>query len=221
QPRFTGAVAWRGLAPVEACPELPHAACVWVGARRHAVTYRVRNGRLINFVGVVEQEDWREEGGDEPGSRRELMKAFEGWAEAVTRVIAGLDDVHRWALHDRDPLARWSEGRATLLGDACHAMPPFQAQGAAMAIEDAVVLTQCLARDEDRPEAALKAYEARRKPRTTKMLLSARANMGLFHRSTALSQAITYGPMKIAALLAPAFLNSRQDWIYGFDPTIG
>jgi salicylate hydroxylase len=150
-----------------------------------------------------------------------LAKAFENWFAPVTQVIAGAQSVHRWALFDRDPLAQWSSGRVTLLGDACHPMPPFQAQGAGMAIEDAVVLTQCIARQEDAPEAALKTYEARRKPRTTKILMSARANMAIFHRSTTFSQAATYGPMKLAAVLAPAFINSRQDWIYGFDPTLG
>jgi salicylate hydroxylase len=218
-PRFTGAVAWRVLAPIEAYPALPNAAVVWAGAGRHAVTYRIRRGRMINFVGVVEEDGWREEGWDEPGDKKKLLKAFEGWAEPVTKVIEAAESCHRWALFDRDPLPRWSEGRVTLLGDACHPMPPFQAQGAAMAIEDAVVLAQCLSAQPDAPEAALAAYEAKRKPRTTKVLASARSNMGVFHRSNALTQAATYGPMKVASMIAPAFVKSRQDWIYGFDAT--
>ncbi len=218
-PRFTGSVAWRLLAPISAYPDLPNAAVVWAGAGRHAVTYRVRRGELINFVGVTEQEDWREEGWDEKGDTADLAKAFAGWAPPVTRVIGAGRSCHRWALFDREPLARWSDGRVTLLGDACHAMPPFQAQGAAMAIEDAVVLARCLKQGE--PEAALAQYEALRKPRTTKVLASARANMRVFHRSTFLTQAATYGPMKLAALLMPGFVNSRQDWIYGFDATRG
>jgi salicylate hydroxylase len=97
-------------------------------------------------------------------------------------------------------------------------MPPFQAQGAAMAIEDAVVLAQCL-RQGAAPEAALAAYEEKRRPRTTKVLASARSNMGVFHRSNLFTQAATYGPMKAANLVLPAFVRSRQDWIYGFDAT--
>jgi salicylate hydroxylase len=217
-PRFTGAIAWRALAPISAFPNLPAAAVVWAGPGRHAVTYRIRRGELINFVGVVEEDGWREEGWDVPGDKRKLREAFDGGDEAVTRTIDGAHATHRWALFDRDPLPGWSQGMVTLLGDACHPLPPFQAQGAAMAIEDAVVLANCL-RAHHTPEAALAAYEAKRKPRTSKVLASARSNMNLFHRSNAFTQAATYGPMRIAGMLAPMFVNSRQDWIYGFDPT--
>jgi salicylate hydroxylase len=214
-PRFTGSVAWRALAPISAFPDLPAAAIVWAGAGRHAVTYRVRKDELINFVGVVEEGGWQKEGWDEKGDKADLARAFAGWGEAVTSVIGAARSCHRWALFDRDPLARWSDGRVTLLGDACHSMPPFQAQGAAMAIEDAVVLSRCLAGGE--LHEALRRYEALRKPRTTKVLASARANMGIFHRSNLVTQAATYGPMKIADLLMPGFVHSRQDWIYAYD----
>jgi salicylate hydroxylase len=218
-PRFTGAVAWRAIAPIEACPDLPDAAVVWTGPGRHAVTYRLRRGSLINFVGVVEEGHWRHEGWDEEGDKADLAKAFEGWAPAVTSVIGAARSCHRWALFDRDPLPRWSDGRATLLGDACHPMPPFLAQGAAMALEDAVVLARCLAAQSEQPEAALLAYETRRKARTAKILQGARSNMGVFHRSNLVTQIATYGPMHIADALLPAFVRSRQDWIYAYDAT--
>ncbi|MDP3738404.1 MAG: FAD-dependent monooxygenase [Hyphomonadaceae bacterium] len=216
-PRFTGAVAWRAIAPIEACPDLPNAAVVWAGAGKHAVTYRIRGGALINFVGVIEESDWQEEGWDKAGDKKELAAAFAGWAAPVTAVIGAARSCHRWALFDRDPLARWSEGRVTLLGDACHPMPPFQAQGAAMALEDAVVLARCLG-GTDKPEAALLAYESKRKKRTAKVLTSARSNMGVFHRSNFATQAATYGPMRVANTVLPAFVRSRQDWIYSYDP---
>jgi salicylate hydroxylase len=214
--RFTGAVAWRILAPAQACPDLPNSAIVWAGSRMHAVTYRIRKGALINFVGVIEEADWREESWDQQGDSAQLLKAFKGWDERVTRIIRGAESCHRWALFDRDPLPRWSDKRVTLLGDACHPMPPFQAQGAAMAIEDAVVLGKLLAA-EGVSDTALKRYEDQRKPRTTKVLASARSNMGVFHRSNPLTQAATYGPMRIADRFLPGFVHSRQDWIYGFD----
>ncbi len=217
--RFAGAVAWRAVAPVEAYPQLPTAACVWVGAGRHAVTYRVRRGALINFVGVVEEKGWAKEGWDEVGDKAVLAQAFAGWAAPVTSVIGAARAVHRWALYERDVLAAWSEGRVTLVGDACHAMTPFQAQGAAMALEDAVVLARCLEAQPNAPEAALKRYEALRKPRTSRVLASARSNMGVFHRSNFVTQAATYGPMRLADRLLPAFVRSRQDWIYDYDAT--
>jgi salicylate hydroxylase len=216
-PRFTGAVAWRATAPIEACPDLPDAATVWAGPGRHAVTYRLRRGSLINFVGVVEEDHWRQEGWDEPGDKAELARAFEGWAAPVTSIIGAARSCHRWALFDRNPLPRWSDGRATLLGDACHPIPPFLAQGAAMAIEDAVVLARCLSAQGEQPDAALLAYEEKRKARTAKVLAAARSNMGIFHRSNAVTQLATYVPMRIADKLMPAFVRSRLDWIYAYD----
>jgi salicylate hydroxylase len=216
-PRFTGAVAWRALAPVQAFPDLPVAAVVWVGAGRHAVTYRVRGGALINFVGVVEEKGWTKEGWDEEGSKADLAAAFQGWAPAVTAVIGAARSVHRWALYDRDAMAAWSVGRVTLLGDAAHAMPPFQAQGAAMALEDAVVLARVLTDGGENVEAALARYAALRMSRTAKVLASARGNMGMFHRSNAVTQAVTYAPMMFADKVAPGFVRSRQDWIYAYD----
>jgi salicylate hydroxylase len=219
RPRFTGSVAWRLTIPAAAAPDLAPVATVWVGARRHAVAYRVRRDELINFVGAVETDRWRSEGWDEVGDLSELARDFAGWADPIPAIIAAAHKCHLWALFDRNPLPRWSDGRVVLLGDACHPMPPFQAQGAAMAIEDAVVLARCLSLRGEEPEAALGHYERLRKPRTTKVLMSARSNMGVFHRSNVLTQAATYGPMKIASLVMPAFVNSRQDWIYGFDAT--
>jgi salicylate hydroxylase len=216
EPRYTGAVAWRLTVPADVAPDLPHAAIVWAGPGRHAVTYRIRRGELINFVGVIETEKWRGESWDQPGDPVELAADFGDWAPPIPDIIASASNCFVWALFDRDPLPRWSEDRVVLLGDACHPMPPFQAQGAAMAIEDAIVLAKCLQADGVSP-VSLTHYERIRKPRTSKVLASARANMGVFHRSNALTQAATYGPMKLADRLFPAFVRSRQDWIYGYD----
>jgi len=215
-PRFTGAVAWRMTAPADVAPDLPQSAIVWAGPGKHAVTYRIRRGTLINFVGVVETREWRSESWDQAGDPVELAKIFGDWASPIPDIIASASHCFVWALFDRDPLPSWSEDRVTLLGDACHPMPPFQAQGAAMAIEDAVVLAKCL-NAEGVSQASLQRYEKLRKPRTSKVLASARANMGVFHRSNIVTQAATYGPMKLADRLFPSFVRSRQDWIYGYD----
>lgn len=216
EPRYTGAVAWRMTVPAEVAPDLPHAAIVWAGPGRHAVTYRIRRGELINFVGVVETDRWRGESWDQLGDPLDLAADFGDWAPPIPDIIASASNCFVWALFDRDPLPTWSEDRVVLLGDACHPMPPFQAQGAAMAIEDAIILAKCLHID-GVSQVSLTHYERIRKPRTTKVLASARANMGVFHRSNALTQAATYGPMKLADKLFPAFVRSRQDWIYGYD----
>lgn len=215
-PRYTGAVAWRLTVPADVAPDLPHSAIVWAGPGRHAVTYRIRRNELINFVGVVETDKWRGESWDQPGDLLELAEDFGDWAQPIPDIIAACGTCFVWALFDRDPLPRWHEERVVLLGDACHPMPPFQAQGAAMAIEDAIVLAKCV-QAQGVSAQGLGTYEKLRKPRASKVLASARANMGVFHRSNAFTQAATYGPMKLADRLFPSFVRSRQDWIYGYD----
>lgn len=215
--RYTGTVAWRLTVPADVAPDLPHAAIVWAGPGRHAVTYRIRRGELINFVGVVETERWRGESWNQPGDPIDLAHDFGDWSSPIPDIIAAADRCFVWALFDRDPLPTWSDkGRVVLLGDACHAMPPFQAQGAAMGIEDAVILAKCLSVYGVSADS-LQRYERLRKPRTSRVLASARGNMGVFHRSNALTQAATYGPMKIADKLFPAIVRTRQDWIYAYD----
>lgn len=215
-PEFTGQVAWRGLIPTKDLPPglIPPDATVWAGPGKHFVTYYVRGGDLVNFVAVEERTDWRGESWTEPGDKSALSAAFDGWRSEVTELIDRVDQCFLWALFDRRPLSRWSDGNVALIGDACHPMPPFMAQGAAMAMEDAYVLAKCLDADSDTPRA-LRHYENLRKPRTTKVLNRARANADLFHME---------GPGARARLLAASFVPRRFaltpfDWIYGFDPT--
>jgi len=219
-PRFTGCIAWRATAPVTALggKTPPQTACVWAGPRRHAVTYLLRRGSLVNFVGVVEHKTPGEESWTATGAKEQALKDFRQWHPSVRAVIEAADTMNRWALFDRKPLEKWSDGRAVLLGDACHPMLPFLAQGAAMAIEDAWALAACLAAEADVP-AALTAYEARRKPRVSKVQAGARSNAKLFHRGNPLSRAGTYVPMWMAAQAAPGFILSRNDWIYAHDET--
>lgn len=98
----------------------------------------------------------------------------------VQTILRAVDETYVWALFDRAPLARWSVGRVTLLGDACHPMVPFMAQGAAQAIEDGATLTACLLQDSD-VDAALRRYEQVRLPRTTRLQALSTANKSRFH----------------------------------------
>jgi salicylate hydroxylase len=217
-PRFTGNVAWRLVVPANGLKDLvPPTACVWAGPGRHAVTYYLRGGELVNFVGVVERDDWQHESWTERGDKRDLAKDFAGWAKPITAIIERADACYRWALFDRDALPKWSEGNVTLIGDACHPMLPFLAQGAVMAIEDAWVLSRKLKATKD-IAAALTAYEAERKPRTTRAQRGARAQMGLYHKQ-GIAQLATYGPMWLAARLAPSIVHTRNDWLYAHDVT--
>lgn len=168
-PRFTGCVAWRGLVPAEAVAsaDVRPVASNWMGPGRHFVHYYVRAGALVNFVGVVEKTGWERESWTERGEKSELLGDFADWHPTVQAVLeaADPDGCFKWALFDREPLPRWSEGRVALLGDACHPTLPLMGQGACMAIEDAAVLGECLAADGE-VASALARYEALRKPRT-------------------------------------------------------
>jgi salicylate hydroxylase len=221
-PRFTGNVAWRLLVPTENLPVglIPPHATVWTGPKGHAVTYYVRGGELVNFVGVVEREDWQVEGWLESGDISELKRDFAPWCSTIHQLIDAADEstCFKWALFDRDPLPSWSKGRVTLLGDACHPMLPFMAQGACMAIEDAWVLATELGKSDD-PAQAFLAYEAQRKKRTARVQMAARANAKRFHKGAPLGQLGTYGPMWLAARVKPDLLNKPFDWIYGANVT--
>lgn len=230
--QYTGNIAWRAVVPMAALGKYaPNpTACVWMGAGRHGVTYRLRGGKLANFVGVVERPDLVEhfEDNDTPpgswsekGSRDDMLTDFEGWHPVITEFIkaANPDALYRWALFDRAPLARWTDGRAALLGDAAHPMLPFLAQGAAMAVEDSWVLAQQISQDGQSVQGALGAYQSLRHKRTSRAQAGSRANMKTFHQSTVLGKVNTYGPMWLAGNIAPSLVHKRMDWLYGFDVT--
>lgn len=183
EPRFSGQVAFRGLIPAErvAGLALPRNTTVWWGPGRHFVHYFVASGRILNFVAVGPCQQSSPESWSVQGSRQELLGDYAGWHPTVQAVIAAAEPVYKWALHDREPLSRWGSGRVTLLGDAAHPMLPFQAQGAAQAIEDAMVLARCLARDGAEIPRAIAAYEQLRQPRTRHLQAASRKNERLFH----------------------------------------
>ena len=170
--RFSGLCAFRCLVPADKAPPmaLRPVQTLWLGPGRHFVHYPISRGRLVNVVAIVPAGDWRDESWTADGEILDLMREFEGWDDRLRQLILSASETKRWAMYDREPLKRWTDGRVTLLGDAAHAMLPFFAQGAAQAIEDAVVLADCL-RDADAVSAgeALLRYEAIRRPRATRV----------------------------------------------------
>lgn len=221
--RFTGNVAWRAVVPMERLQShIPNpTACAWMGRGRHAVTYRLRGGELANFVGVVERNDWREEGWTQKGKIEAALKDFEGWHPAITELIKSIEPnaPYRWALFDRPPLPQWSKGHVTLLGDAAHPMLPFMAQGAAMAVEDSWILAKEISHSERPANESLKVYQNLRLERTSKVQTASKANMKTFHQRSFLGQLKTYGPMWVAGKIMPSIVHKRMNWLYGFDVT--
>jgi salicylate hydroxylase len=171
RPRFTGCIAYRGLVPAERVHDLSLEVTteLWLGPGRHFVNYFVSGRRLLNFVAVVEQDGWPGESWTQRGDTADALAAFEGWHPQVRDILTAVDETYVWALFDRAPLDRWSVGPVTLLGDACHAMLPFMAQGAAQAVEDGATLAACLAEAGSDPISALQRYEQLRIGRTARI----------------------------------------------------
>lgn len=182
-PRFTGYVAWRGLVPLERLPGLvlEPASAIMIGPRRSFARYRVGQGRLLNYAAFVESREWTAEGWSIPSGPEELLGHFRGCAGVVERIVRATPAgaCFKWGLFDRDPLPAWTAGRVTLLGDAAHPMLPFLGQGAAMAVEDAVVLGRALAAQDG--EAGLAVYERTRRERAAVVVAASRNAVREFH----------------------------------------
>jgi salicylate hydroxylase len=180
QPEFTGLVAYRSVVPA-ARLDLPDlgAFTKWWGPdpATQIVTFPLNRGEDVFVFATRPQESWREESWTSPGDVAELRRAYAAFHPEARALLDACDSVLKSALYVRDPLPHWSVGSRTLLGDACHPMMPFMAQGAGMAIEDAVVLARSLA--SHRPEdaaAALQAYERARQTRTADVQIGSRGN---------------------------------------------
>ena len=173
QPRFTGRIAYRTTFPVSRLKDVDigGSRTKWWGPDRHIVIYytTARRDEVYFVTSTPEKADWMtRESWSTKGDLGELQEAFRTFHADVRAVLAAAPEVHKWGIFERDPLPTWTRGRITLLGDACHPMTPYMAQGAATSMEDGVVLTRCLegvAPNDTGP--ALKRYEATRKPRTS------------------------------------------------------
>jgi salicylate hydroxylase len=170
---FSGGVGYRGLIPVEQLPTLPDPMALqfWAGPGGHLLHYAVDGGKLVNFLAVVDQPEWTETSWKVGAEVQEAVDAFDGWHPAVTEMVGAVgedEDPAWWALHDYEPLERWTAGRLVLMGDSAHAMLPHQGQGANQAIEDAVALAHLLAEHDDFRQA-FRRYEALRMRRTRRV----------------------------------------------------
>jgi 2-polyprenyl-6-methoxyphenol hydroxylase-like FAD-dependent oxidoreductase len=185
KPRFTGRVAYRTTYAASRLGDarITAARTKWWGPDRHMVVYYVTAARdeLYFVTSVPESAEWMTpESWSAKGDLEALREAYAGFHPEVQAVLDACPEVYKWALLDRDPLPRWTEGRVVLLGDACHPMTPYMAQGAASALEDAAVLSRCLdGMDAGGLEHAFRLFEATRKPRASRIQTSSSNNTWL------------------------------------------
>jgi 6-hydroxynicotinate 3-monooxygenase len=194
-PAFTGRVAYRTVFPATLLEEYHIDDCTkWWGPDRHIVIYYVKPDRSeVYFVTSQPEPGFALESWSATGDVNVLRAAFAGFHPQVQRVLASCPAVHKRPLVDHDPLPHWSEGNVTLLGDACHPMTPYMAQGAAIAFEDAAVLSRCLdGVDRWGLADAFRRFESTRKPRTSQVQLGSRTNTWLRNQT-------------------------NPDWVYGYD----
>jgi salicylate hydroxylase len=216
QPQFSGLIAWRGTLDATALPREYTSARVqlWMGSNAHLVAYPISGGRQINVVAVV-PGTWNRPGWSAAGEVNEIKSAFASrWPATARMLINAVDEWRRWALFTVPNFGEWSTGAIALLGDAAHAMLPFAAQGAGMAIEDAAVLAKVLGDSTGDNiagvPAALKRYGKSRRARVLQVQRAARQQGRIYHLA---------GPLALARDIAiktmgPRRMLARQDWIY-------
>ncbi len=217
QPQFSGLIAWRGTLEATQLPReyTSRRVQLWMGPDAHLVAYPISGGSRINVVAVV-PDTWNRPGWSTPGEATEIKNAFAspGWPGPARMMIGAVDGWRKWALFTIPDGCEWTGGAVALLGDAVHAMLPFAAQGAGMAIEDAAVLAKCLGEGVGENAtgipAALKRYARLRDSRVSRVQRTARQAGRIYHLT---------GPMAFARDLAikamgPRRMLARQDWIY-------
>ncbi|WP_213738381.1 FAD-dependent monooxygenase [Bradyrhizobium sp. dw_411] len=217
QPRFSGLIAWRGTLDATQLPReyTSRRVQLWMGSNAHLVAYPIAGARQINVVAIV-SGTWNRPGWSAPGEANEIKNAFAAarWPAGARMMIGAVDEWRKWALFTVPEGGEWTDGAIALLGDAAHAMLPFAAQGAGMAIEDAAVLAECLGatRNEGDPSMtnAMKIYARVRRSRISRVQRTARQNGRIYHLT---------GPMAFARDLAikamgPQRMLARQAWIY-------
>ena len=210
---YTGDAAWRAVVPTERLPKnlLEQVMSVFMGPDGHVVCYYLRDGTLLNFVGIVETDEVSEESWTVKLPWEELKAQYRGWHPALQTVIdaADKDQCYRWSLFNRPPIREWSTRRVTLLGDAAHPTLPYLAQGAAMSIEDGAVLTRALGM-RDSIADALQLYQRNRVDRTAKIVLQSNANRELFHLRSEAEIRARFSEKDEG--------DDRNSWLYSYNP---
>jgi salicylate hydroxylase len=214
--RFTGATAWRALLPrngLSAPFDAPHVG-LWLGPRAHLVHYPVRGGKELNVVAVVEGGEAKQ-GWNMQRDAAGLIPPFSFWSPRVRDLLASVESWRCWSLYQLPKLRSWTRSRMALLGDAAHPVLPYLAQGAALAIEDAVTLASCLEACPGDASLALSRYETLRRHRTGSVQAQASRFGHLYHLRGIMARARNV----VLSKRSPDGLLAGFDWLYGREGT--
>jgi salicylate hydroxylase len=214
-PFFTHQVAWRAIIPAE--PDAAPVAQVFLGAGRHLVSYPLRGGTLRNIIAVEERHRWADESWAQKDDPVAPRISFGDFAPEVRNWLDQVEVVHLWGLFRHPVAPRWHGHGAAILGDAAHPTLPFLAQGANMALEDAWVLADRLARA-DSIEAGFAAYQTAREGRVKRAVAAANANARAYHLR-GLPRMVAHAGLRLGGALMPMAPLKRFDWLYGHDVT--
>jgi salicylate hydroxylase len=211
-PQFVGATATRAVIPAAEAGRLAAPVVgLWLTPGVHVVHYPVRAGAEIAVV-VIAREDWQGRDWEAEADRTLLLAQLRGFHAGLTEVLAGAPLWRKWALYRLSPLPRWSAGRITLMGDAAHPMLPYLAQGGVLALEDALVLGDCLDAHPGDEASAFCDFEARRRARAQRVQAMSLRQGRIYHLAPPLSWA-----REVVLRLTPgAWLMAGYDWLYGW-----
>ncbi|MGY6529384.1 MAG: FAD-dependent monooxygenase [Cyanobacterium sp.] len=225
KPQYAGYAAYRAILPFT--PEynsLIDKATVWMGENHHVVAYPNGNQNKtqpwLNLVLVVKDAQWHEQGWTILADKQEIAENFQNQSSLLNTILKDLvsnpEPCFKWGLFDHKPLPFWTQGKITLLGDSAHPLLPFQAQGAAMAIEDAYILARCIDQ-ETTIEQAFKKYQNLRLQRTAQVQQTSRNNADIFH-ATGIKAMVRDTGLKLISSVHGELLNQKTAWIYNYDP---
>jgi len=211
---FSGQVAYRTTVPIDIVPKRWAAdAGLWLHRDTHLVHYPLRGGRELNIVALA-KDAWQDEKWSSKADKEVLMQLFKDWPTEVRNLLRSSENWQKWALCSVAASGPWTHGHIALIGDSAHAMLPFMAQGAAMAIEDAAILARHLPENVANIPAGLRAFERHRKARVTHVQNISFNNASTFHYSGALA----FARDTVLRLSKPTRLATRFDDIYGWTP---
>ncbi|WP_380052587.1 FAD-dependent monooxygenase [Falsihalocynthiibacter sp. SS001] len=218
RPKFTGQVAWRAVVPTPEHAGRDTTVRVYMGPKRHMVCYPLRDGSITNIVAVQERSEWAAEGWNHPDNPENVRAVFKEFCPSAQQLLERVEDVNLWGLFRHPVAANWHDRHVAILGDAAHPTLPFMAQGAVMALEDAWVLAEALA-TEDNISIALQHYQNARFSRVSRVIEAASKNARNYHLERGPFRTLAHGVLKVGSHLAPRLAARQFDWIYTHDVT--